>query len=68
MPICIIVPQLRFLAECPKITNYHNCVKLLQNEMENIYLTNEIYQTYWIVLKEEQCMPEQISSANSTNV
>ena len=25
LPICIIVPQLRFLAECPKFPNYHNC-------------------------------------------
>ena len=29
LPICIIVPQLRFLAECPKFPNHHNCVKLL---------------------------------------
>ena len=29
LPICIIVPQLRFLAECPKFPNYHNCAKIL---------------------------------------
>ena len=29
LPICIIAPQLRFLAECPKFPNYHNCAKIL---------------------------------------
>ena len=28
LPICIIVPQLRFLPECLKFPNYHNFAKL----------------------------------------
>ena len=34
LPICIIVPQLRFLAECPKFPNYHNCAKILNKQKD----------------------------------